>query len=166
VDNNTRQYIPWPVIRYTEAVLNYVEADIELGDDVDAQLWLNRIRFRAGMPATTETGDALRQRYRNERRVELAYEEHRYHDARRWMIAPTTLGRKIVFINVIGNLKSGAIAPAPYRHDETLYNYLYNPVVDNSLEDRTWLDKMYFRPISRDEVNKNSKLVQNPGYTN
>ena len=166
VDNNTRQYIPWPVIRYTESVLNYVEASIELGDDADAQLWLNKIRFRAGMPATTEAGDALRQRYRNERRIELAYEEHRYHDARRWMIAPTTLGRKIVFINVIGNLKSGAIAPAPYRHDETLYNYIYNPSVDNSLEDRTWLDKMYFRPISRDEVNKNSKLVQNPGYTN
>ncbi|HEX9511574.1 MAG TPA: RagB/SusD family nutrient uptake outer membrane protein [Puia sp.] len=166
VDNNTRQYIPWPVLRYTEAVLNYVEANIELGDYADAQTWLNAIRFRAGMPATMETGDALRQRYRNERRVELAYEEHRYHDARRWMIAQTTLGRKIVFINVIGNLKPGAVAPAPYRHDETLYNYIYNPVVDNSLEDRTWLDKMYFRPISRDEINKNSKLVQNPGYTN
>lgn len=166
VDNNTRQYIPWPVLRYTEVVLNYVEACIELGQYTDAQNWLNAIRFRAGMPATTETGDALRQRYRNERRVELAYEEHRYHDARRWMIAPTTLGRKIVFINVVGNLKPSAVAPSPYRHDETLYDYIYTPFVDNSLEDRTWLDKMYFRPISRDEVNKNSKLIQNPGYTN
>lgn len=166
VDNNTRQYIPWPVFRYTEAVLNYIEACIELNDFADAQNWLDKIRYRAGMPATTETGDALRQRYRNERRVELAYEEHRYHDARRWMIAPATLGRKLVFINVVGNLKPGAVAPAPYRHDETLYNYIYTPVVDNSLENRTWLDKMYFRPISRDEVNKNSKLIQNPGYTN
>ncbi len=166
VDNNTRQYIPWPVFRYTEAVLNYVEACIELNDFADAQTWLNKIRYRAGMPATLETGDALRQRYRNERRVELAYEEHRYHDARRWMIAPATLGRKIMFINVVGNLKPAAIAPAPYHHDETLYNYIYTPVVDNSLENRTWLDKMYFRPISRDEVNKNSKLIQNPGYTN
>ncbi|HWK06567.1 MAG TPA: RagB/SusD family nutrient uptake outer membrane protein [Puia sp.] len=166
VDNNTRQYIPWPVLRYTEAVLNYVEACIELGDDADAQTWLNQVRFRAGMPATTETGDALRQRYRNERRVELAYEEHRYHDARRWMIAPTTLGRKLIFINVVGDLKTGAVAPAPYRHDETLYIYNYTTVQDNSLENRTWLDKMYFRPISRDEVNKNNKLLQNPGYTN
>src|SRR5258708_31290711 len=114
------------------------------------------MRFRAGMPATMETGDALRQRYRNERRVELAYEEHRYHDARRWMIAQTTLGRKIVFINVIGNLKPGAVAPAPYRHDETLYNYIYNPVVDNSLQDPTCLHKIDSRPISRDEINKNS----------
>ncbi len=166
VDNNTRQYIPWPVLRYTEAVLNYVEASIELGKDVDAQTWLNKIRFRAGMPATTATGAALRDVYRNERRVELAYEEHRYHDARRWMIASATLGRKIQFINVTGNLKPGALAPSPYRHDETLYTYHYSPVVDNSLENRTWLDKMYFRPISRDEVNKNTKLIQNPGYTN
>lgn len=166
VDNNTRQYIPWPVLRYTEAVLNYVEANIELGSDLEAQTWLNKIRFRAGMPAVTDIGDALRQRYRNERRVELAYEEHRYHDARRWMIAPTTLGRKIVFINVVGTLKPGALAPAPYKHDESVYNYTYVAAEDNSLENRTWLDKMYFRPISRDEVNKNSKLIQNPGYTN
>jgi hypothetical protein len=166
VDNNTRQYIPWPILRYTEAVLNYVEANIELGNDLEAQTWLNKIRFRAGMPAVTDVGDALRQRYRNERRVELAYEEHRYHDARRWMIASTTLGRKIVFINVVGVLKPSALAPSPYKHDETLYNYTYTPAEDNSLENRTWLDKMYFRPISRDEVNKNSKLIQNPGYTN
>jgi len=164
VDNNTRQYIPWPFFRYTEAVLNYVEASIELSDFANAQLWLNRIRYRAGMLATSETGDALRQRCRNERRVELAYEEHRYHDARRWMIAPTTLGRKLVFINVVGMLKPGALPPSPYRHDETIYNYTYTPYVDNSLEKRTWLNQMYFRPISLDEIHKNSKLIQNPGY--
>jgi len=165
VDNNTRQFIPWPFLRYTEAVLNYVEACIELGQDAEAQTWLNKIRFRAGMPAVTATGDALRQEYRNERRVELAFEENRYHDARRWMIASTTLGRKLRFVSVTGKLKSGALAPSPYRHDETLYTYIYTPYEDNSLENRTWIDKMYFRPISRDEMNKNSKLVQNPGYT-
>jgi hypothetical protein len=164
VDNNTRQYIPWPFFRYTEAVLNYIEACIELNDNADAQHWLNQIRYRGGMPATTETGSALRLRYRNERRVELAYEEHRYHDARRWMIAPATLGRTNVFINVQGTLKSGALAPSPYKHDPTVYNYSYTPYKDISLENRTWIDKMYFRPISRDEVNKNAKLIQNPGY--
>lgn len=164
VDNNTRQYIPWPVFRYTEAVLNYVEACIELHQDVEAQNWLNKIRYRAGMPAITVTGDALRQEYRNERRIELAFEEHRYHDARRWMLGPTTLGRKLRFVNIVGKLKPGALAPSPYRHDETLYNYTYSPYEDNSLENRTWIDKMYFRPISRDEVNKNNKLIQNPGY--
>jgi len=164
VDNNTRQYIPWPVLRYTEAVLNYVEACIALHEDGEAALWLNKIRKRAGMPDIALTGDALRDEYRNERRVELAFEEHRYHDARRWLIAPGTLGRKIKFINVVGKLKPGMLAPSPYRKDESLYNYTYSPYEDNSLENRTWIPKMYFRPISRDEVQKNNKLVQNPGY--
>lgn len=169
VDNNTRQFIPYPFFRYTEAVLNYVEASNELGQDAEARDWLNKIRFRAGMPAITLSGDALKQEYRNERRVEMVFEEQRYHDTRRWMIAPTTLGRKLVFINVTGLLKPGATAHVPYRHDDNIYQYKYVPIVDNSLEDRTWVDKMYFIPITSDEVNKNSKdgkslLIQNPGY--
>ena len=171
VDNNTRQFIPWPFFRYTEAVFNYAEACIELGQEGEAITWLNKIRFRSGMPAITSSGAALKDEYRNERRVEMAYEEHRYHDARRWMIAPTTLGRPLVFMSVTGTLKPGATAPVPYKHDESIYTYAYKPFTDNSLEKRTWLDKMYFRPISRDEVNKNvdattktTKLIQNPGY--
>ncbi len=164
VDNNTRQYIPYPFFRYTEAVLNYVEASIELGQEDEARIWLNKIRFRAGMPAITLSGDALRQEYRNERRVEMVFEEQRYHDARRWMIAPETLGRKLEFINVTGTLKPGATAPVPYHYDPSVYNYHYVTFIDNSLENRTWIDKMYFRPISRDEKNKNLKLIQNPGY--
>jgi hypothetical protein len=164
VDNNTRQFIPYPFIRYTELVFNYAEACIALGDDADALTWLNKIRYRAGMPKLTVTGTALRDEYRNERRIEMAYEEQRYHDARRWMIAPATLGRKVLFINVTGTLKSGAKAPSPYHHDETIFNYSYQPIQDANFEVRTWLDKMYFRPITLDEMNKNSKLVQNPGY--
>jgi hypothetical protein len=164
VDNNTRQYIPWPVLRYTEAVLNYVEASIELGQEAEAKTWLNRIRFRAGMPAVTDAGSALTERYRNERRIELAYEEHRYHDARRWMIAPATLGRKLVFINISGKFKPGKELKDTYGHDGTVYDYTYTPFQDASLENRNWIDKMYFRPISRDEMNKNGKLVQNAGY--
>jgi len=164
VDNNTRQFIPYPVIRYTEVLLNYVEASIELGQETEAKTWLNKIRFRAGMPAIELSGDALKQEYRNERRVEMVFEEQRYHDARRWMIASATLGRKLQFINVSGTLKPGKTALVPYHHDETVYTYHYVPFTDNSLENRTWIDKMYFRPISRDEVNKNDKLIQNPGY--
>lgn len=164
VDNNTKQFIPWPFFRYTEAVFNYAEACIELGQDAEAKTWLNKIRFRAGMPALSESGDALRQHYRNERRVEMVYEEQRYHDARRWMIAPTTLGQKLIFITVTGALKPGQTAPSPYRHDETIYNYTYTPGIDNSIENRQWLDKMYFLPINLTEVNKNLKLIQNPGY--
>lgn len=163
-DNTTRQTIPWPFFRYTEAVLNYVEACIELGLDAEAKTWLNQVRYRGGMPAITETGAALKARYQNERRIELAYEDQRYHDARRWMVAPATLGRKIKYIDVVGMLKPGATPNTPYKHDETKYNYTYTPVENNSQENRKWDDKMYFRPIPNDEILINSELVQNPGY--
>ncbi len=164
VDQNTWQSIPWPFLRYTEAVLNYVEASIELGQDDVAKTWLNKIRFRAGMPAITETGDALRQRYRNERRIELVFEEQRYHDARRWMIAPTTLGRKASIISIKGTLKAGKTVSI-YKYDPTNYDYTYTvSQIDPGKENRNWDDKIYFLPIHRDEMNRNSKLIQNPGY--
>ncbi|MEO5995543.1 MAG: RagB/SusD family nutrient uptake outer membrane protein [Chitinophagaceae bacterium] len=166
VDNNARQFIPWAFFRYTEAVFNYAEACIELGEDAEARTWLNKIRFRAGMPAITESGPALKDRYRNERRIEMVFEEQRFHDARRWMIAPATLGSKIQFISVLGTLKPGATSPSPYRFDRTRFEYTYTPVEDNSLENRKWDDKMYFLPFSKDEVNKNKLLVHNPGYQN
>ncbi|MDO9376141.1 MAG: RagB/SusD family nutrient uptake outer membrane protein [Ferruginibacter sp.] len=164
VENNTRQYIPWPFFRYTEAVFNYVEACIALGEDAEARTWLNKIRFRSGMPAITQSGTALRDMYRHERRIEMMFEDHRYHDARRWMIAPTTLNRKIDYISIVGKFKPGKSLSGKYKFDESIYNYTYTPVIDVAHENRTWLDKMYYRPISRDEVNKNAKLVQNPGY--
>lgn len=164
-DNQSNaQVIPWPFIRYTEVALNYVEACLALGQETEAKTWLNRIRFRAGMPAVTDAGAALVDRYRNERRIELAYEEHRYHDARRWMIAPSTVGRGIKAIKVTATLKPGKTALVPYRFDKTVYNYTYTVVDNTENETRVWKDKMYFRPISRDEVNRNTKLVQNPGY--
>ena len=94
----------------------------------------------------------------------MAYEEQRYHDARRWMIAPTTLGRSLQFITVIGKFKPGKSMKEPYHYDPTVYDYTYTPTEDKSHENRTWVDKMYFRPFSRDEINRNAKLVQNPGY--
>lgn len=164
VDNNTRQYIPWPFFRYTEAVFNYIEACIALGEDIEARTWLNRIRFRSGMPATLLSGNALRDLYRNERRIEMSFEEQRYHDARRWLIAPTTLGRDNTFISVVGTFKAGQSQAAPYKYNPTVYNYTYTSYTDIAHENRTWVDKMYFRPIAIDEINKNTKLVQNPGY--
>lgn len=163
---NTRQLIPWPFMRYTEAVFNYIEACIELGEDAEARNWLNKIRFRAGMPAipATETGQVLKERYRKEKRIEMSFEEHRYHDARRWMIAPETLGRKITFINILGTFKPGQQMNSPYRHNESIYNYTYTPVVDEAHENRRWVNKMYYAPIARDEMNKNTALTQNPGY--
>jgi len=164
VDQNTWQQIPWPVLRYTEAIFNYAEALIELGNDAEARNWLNKIRFRAGMPALTESGDALKQRFRNEKRIEMFLEEQRYHDTRRWMIAPTTLGRKANGININGTLKAGKNVTL-YKYDPTNYDYTYKVFeIDPGKENRTWLDKQYYLPIQRDEINRNNKLVQNPGY--
>ncbi|MGS2761012.1 RagB/SusD family nutrient uptake outer membrane protein [Sinomicrobium sp. M5D2P9] len=164
VDQNTRQQIPWPVLKYTEAVLNYVEACIELGEDDEARNWLNKIRYRVGMPEITDSGDALMERYRNERRVELAYEEHRFHDVRRWMIAAETVGEQVRTISIFGALKPDANVRV-YHYDPDSYDYTYSPqTLDPGVENRTWLDKMYFISIHRDEMNRNDKLVQNPGY--
>lgn len=165
-DNQSNaQVIPWPFLRYTEAVLNYAEACIELGEEAEARDWINKIRFRAAMPAIADAGTALKDRYRNERRVELAYEEHRYHDARRWMIAASTVGRGIKAIKVEATVKAGQSAIVPYRHDKTVYNYVYTVVDNTENETRVWKDKMYYRPIADGEISKNEKLKQNPGYT-
>ena len=165
VDANHPQFVPWPFLRYTEIVLNYVEASIELGELDQAVLWLNRIRFRAGMPAIVATSATeLREIYRHERRIEMAYEEQRYHDTRRWMIAPETLGRKTTYIKVTGKFKTGKTMSAPYRFDPTVYDYTYTPTTETAQENRKWDDKIYFRPFSRDEINRNKDLTQNPGY--
>jgi hypothetical protein len=165
VDNqSSAQVVPWPFIRYTEIVLNYVEASIATGDEGEARNWLNKIRYRAGMPAITSSGTELLEDYINERRIELAYEEHRYHDARRWMIADQTLGRGIKVMKVSATLKAGATPRSPYQHDTSVYDYTYTVVDNNDNETRTWDDKMYFMPLSRDEINRNELLIQNPGY--
>ncbi len=163
-NQSSAQIIPWPFIRYTEVALNYVEACIETGDETEARNWLNKIRFRAGMPAVTDAGIDLKNRYRNERRIELVYEEHRYHDARRWMIPATTLGRGIKVIKINAKVKAGKSPLVPYRKDPSVYDYTYTVVDNTENETRVWNDKMYYRPISRDEVSKNSKLVNNPGF--
>ncbi len=163
-NQSSAQVVPWPFLRYTEVVLNYAEACLETGEEEEARAWLNRIRFRAGMPAIDDTGNDLVERYRNERRIELAYEEHRFYDARRWMIAEETLGRGIKVIDIKATLKPGATPLEPYRHDRTVYDYTYTPVDNTEVETRSWDDKMYYIPISRDEMQRNELLIQNPGY--
>lgn len=148
-----RQQLPWRRFRYAETILNYVEACLELGEEEEARTWLNKIRTRAGMPETSESGAALMERYRNERRVELAYEEHRYYDVRRWMIAPS------VYEDAQGVIVTGDMAA-----DGTISNRSYAP--DISVQQRGWdpSNAFYFLPIKLDEINKNELLVQNPQY--
>jgi hypothetical protein len=164
VDMNQKQQVPSIQIRFTEVVFNYIEALIALGDETTAKTWLNKIRFRAGMPAITESGAALVARYQNERNIEMVCEEQRFYDARRWMIAPQVLGQKVRVMIITGKLKAGKTVPV-YRYDKTNYDYTYTVQnIESGVENRKWDDKVYFPPIKLDEMNKNNKLIQNPGY--
>jgi len=142
---------PWRYMRYAEVLLNYAEACIALGQDAEARNYLNMIRKRAGMPDITESGSALADRYRNERRVELAFEEHRFYDVRRWVIAPQAY-KQFSGVNVLYKMNPD--------HTTAAIPEISPYVVQKS----AWLNKGYFFPISRDELNKNSLLVQNPDY--
>ncbi|MDO4782064.1 MAG: RagB/SusD family nutrient uptake outer membrane protein [Capnocytophaga felis] len=86
----TRKLNDYPVIRYAEILLMYAEAQNEVaGSDASVYEALNKIRSRVGMPDVT-TGlskEAMRDVIRNERRIELACEGHRWNDIRRWGIS-------------------------------------------------------------------------------
>jgi hypothetical protein len=147
-----RQEQPWRYIRYSEVVLNYVEACIALGEEAEAKQYLNMIRKRAGMPDITESGSGLMERYRNERRIELAFEDQRFSDIRRWMIAPNThqhaAGVRIV-----------------HKVDASGTNIIGAPTYTLiKAQDRAWNPRFYFLPIKLDEMNRNSNLKQNPLY--
>lgn len=145
------QTVPWRYFRYAEVLLNYAEACIELGEEEEARTYLNLIRKRAGLPAITESGDALLARYRNERRIELSLEDHRFYDVRRWVIGPEAYhpvhGVKIVY-ELLGNRETATVPTI-------------TPVV---IENREWVKRTYFFPIPRSEMNKNKLLIQNPDY--
>lgn len=139
----------WPFreMRYAEVLLNYAECCIELGEDAEARRYINMIRKRAGMPDVTESGNALKERYRHERQIELCYEQQRYFDIRRWMIAP----------EVIKDVQ-GIDIRYPYGKTEPTYT------VVESVQKRSWDNKSYLMPVYLDEIQKNGQLIQNPGY--
>ena len=62
----------------------YAEACNELGDDVTARTSLNKVRSRVHLPNVTVSGNDLRKAIRTERRLELALENNRLYDIRRW----------------------------------------------------------------------------------
>jgi hypothetical protein len=146
-----KQDQPWRYIRYSEILLNYAEACLGLGQEAEAKTYINQIRKRAFMPDVTETGQALIDRYRNERKIELAFEDQRYFDVRRWMIAAGAYtnaeGVGIRYqVDVNGNIISGPT-----------YSII-------NAQSRAWNPRFYFLPIKLDEMNRNNKLIQNPLY--
>lgn len=147
----------WPLIRYAEVLLNYAESQNKaVGPDASVQAAVNQVRNRAGMPSVTDglTQGAMDTVIRHERRIELAFEDHRYWDAKRWATAATwfnsatTLSKKMtITLNATTGVKT----------------YTTGTNYTNSL--KVFGARNYFFPIPQSEVDMiGSKLTQNPGW--
>ncbi|WP_153800854.1 RagB/SusD family nutrient uptake outer membrane protein [Foetidibacter luteolus] len=147
----TFQDLTYRPIRYSEVVLNYAEACLQLGEEEEARQYINSIRKRAFMPGITSAGAALVADYRNERRIELAYEGHRFFDVRRWMTGPEAY-HDVHGVQIVYELKPDHTTAA------------IPTVTPKVIRTGKWDNKAYFFPITRGETNKNDMLVQLPGY--
>ncbi|MEI7504808.1 MAG: RagB/SusD family nutrient uptake outer membrane protein, partial [Paludibacter sp.] len=148
----------WVIFRYAEVLLNYAEAMNEAYPTptykdatftLSAVEAINLVRSRTGValiaiPASINTVD-FRAKVRNERMVELAFEDHRFWDIRRWMIGPETVAIKRT--KIVKDPVSGL--------------FTYSTFTTNN---RNWDDKMYYYPIPLAEIYKNGNLIQNPGW--
>ena len=138
--------------RLGEIYLNYAEALNEAQGPVnDVYTYVNLIRDRAGLPGLPEglSQQEMKERIRHERRIELAFEHHRFFDVRRWKIAPQTDN---VWIHSM-DIYSGSS-----RTDPAFYKRI-------GVEKRVFENKHYLWPIPQSEINKNkNNIPQNPGW--
>ncbi len=162
--NSGNTYHVWMDMRFAEVLLNYAEAANEFGgpdyvvngakSPITPVQAIDSIRTRAGMPSVAATfakrgipvsKENLRELIRNERRIELAFENQRYFDVRRWMI----IGQQPQYIRGMKITKNGSAKE-------------YNPNV--TAESKVFSDKHYFFPIPQVELYRNKNLVQNPKW--
>ncbi len=145
------------LLRLAEVYLNYVEALNEYDPgNPDILVYLNRIRERAGIPPYGDgpndipvpTSQAeMRELIRQERRVELCFENLRYFDTRRWKISPEVDGGSFYGMNVEGTSSESF-------QERTVF------------ETRVWQDRYYLWNIQQVELNRNKNLVGNPKWSN
>ncbi|HVK97922.1 MAG TPA: RagB/SusD family nutrient uptake outer membrane protein, partial [Flavisolibacter sp.] len=139
---------PWVFFRYAETLLNFAEAQNEAtGPTTEVYNAVNLVRVRGGLPALPAglTQDQMRLRIRNERRVELSFEQHRFFDVRRWKLGEALFNGPVRGMRIV-------------RTGTTL---TYTPFV---VENRVFTSKNYFYPIAQNELNRAPALQQNPGY--
>ncbi len=138
----------WIFIRYAEVLLNYAEAKNEAtGPDASVYSAINQVRARAGQPALAGLTQAeMREKIRNERRVELCFEEHRFFDVRRWKLGMTYFTEPVRKVQITKET-NGTLT----------YGY---PV----WEQRDYKEFQNVLPIPQTEIDRNGKLVQNNGY--
>ena len=137
-----------PLFRLAEIYLNYAEALNECDPtNPDIALYLNKVRNRASLPNVSALSqEQMRTVIQHERRVELAFEEHRSWDVRRWKIASSTFGAPLMGVQI---------------ERKPLGGYTYMPV---KVEQRVFQPKMYWYPIPQSEVLKLKQWKQNNGW--
>lgn len=146
----------WPLLRYAEILLGYAEAKNEYsGPTTEVYDALKQIRIRAGIDAGSNssyglkpgmTKEEMRKVIQAERKIELAFEEHRMWDVRRWKIAETELNYPAEGIYITKNTNG----TYTYKTVER-YKYMFNK-------------RFYLFPITSLEIGRSPALVQNPGW--
>ncbi|MEO8111268.1 MAG: RagB/SusD family nutrient uptake outer membrane protein [Ginsengibacter sp.] len=147
-DNNSRS---WVMLRLAQVYLDYAEALNEsAADNPDIAKYVNLIRERAGVPDLPAglSQSEMRQAIRRERRVELAFENARYFDTRRWKIAEQTDGGPFFGMDI----NAGTSVSDPAFYQRTVF------------ENRVFTKQDYLWPIPQQELNVDRNLVQNTGW--
>lgn len=170
------------VVRYTEVLLTYAEAQCALKEDKLALETINKVRARVGMPALQNTDatkltyckpgtNDLRDRIRQEWRAELSFEgDHRQWDVRRWNIAETCLDTDkkprtsylFALVDDAANAKEedgGKVCVLYGGAPDSKWNVITNQVLSYGAHN-------YVYPIPQDDIDLIGKerLPQNPGY--
>jgi hypothetical protein len=137
------------VFRYGEILLNFAEAAYELGKTNEALDAINQIRTRAGVAELTSID---REKIRHERKIELAFEGHRYWDLRRWRTAVNDLTRSFSGIDYI------------LDYETRKYQIQVRPHIDGITNQPVFHEYNYYLPITLARTGNNTNLVENPGY--
>lgn len=155
-----------PLMRLTELYLNYAEAANEAygptgmapGATMNAVQAINLIRNKIEMsdiqPQFAGNKETFRERIKNERNVEMAYEGHYYFDIRRWMDAPTAYAGPIMGVQIE---KVGT-------SDEFPTGYKYTRYQLESLRQSSWKEPMYYLPFNPEDNFKMKNFVPNVNW--
>ena len=144
------------VFRLGEMYLNLAEAAYELGKSDEALTAINTIRQRVGMPKKDVVNTEI---IRNERKIELAFEGHRYWDLRRWRIA-----EKLLTGGNSGLHYYRVYPDAPDGTSRFKIKVLDNVEVEVGGTKPVFRSHYYYLPITKERIAKNGNLIENPGY--
>ena len=154
--NMGKSSTPWVVFRLAEIYLNHAEASMELGSkDAEALASVNEIRKRAGIQTLSSIDIA---KVRQERRVELAFEKHRYWDMKRWRIAHLDVSQ-----GGLTNFRGKALYPW-YNVSDGKYTFEIGVKPPKQL--RIFLEKNYYVKFQSKDLSTNPLMIQNPGFEN